>query len=642
MAGLNIPPTLGKVLYALLFNAVLPLLLLAWAHGVEGWVVLPVPPYPAVGVGLVVLGLAWMAFSMAVLRRDGGGLPMNAYPPPNLATRGPYAVMAHPIYVGAVVVSLGTSIWQQHAGGVWLITPALALGCVALVWGYERHDLEARFGPLPPAWLGPVAAGEGAPTARQRLSVWFNVFVPWVFFYESLVALGPAPDAVALELPGERGWPVWSWAELPYASAYLMAAASPWLARTASQLRAFQQRGWAAMLVVFPLHLTLPVAAWPRPITDVGPLAALLASERAYDTPAAAFPSFHAVWAILTAALLALRVGRAPAVAWAGLVLLSCVATGMHTVADVAAGLLVGVVLLRHKETYAGVLRLTQWVANSWQEWRLGPLRVINHGLYAGLGTAATVWMTLVLLGPTHRYAILFACLCGLVVAALWAQVIEGASGLMRPYGFYGGVLGIMVGALCAPWWGSNGWQVLAAYAVGAPVVQAFGRLRCLVQGCCHGSPTRASLGIRYHHPRSRVVRLAHLGDVPVHPTPLYSILWNIPVFLCTARLWGLGVPLPAVCGVYLVLTGLGRFVEEALRGEPQTPIHAGLRLYQWVALLTVVVGAVFTTLPGPTASPALHLDVGALGWALVAGGVVGAALGVDVPQSNARFSRLA
>jgi hypothetical protein len=92
---------------------------------------------------------------------------------------------------------------------------------------------------------------------------------------------------------------------------------------------------------------------------------------------------------------------------------------------------------------------------------------------------------------------------------------------------------------------------------------------------------------------------------------------------------------------MYLILTGLGRFVEEALRGEPQTPIVGGLRLYQWIAILSVVVGAVFTLLPsmGEAQPPQLSWLAPITGFGF--GVFTWIALGVDFPNSNKRFARL-
>jgi prolipoprotein diacylglyceryltransferase len=237
--------------------------------------------------------------------------------------------------------------------------------------------------------------------------------------------------------------------------------------------------------------------------------------------------------------------------------------------------------------------------------------------------------------------AALIAAMAGLVGAALWAQVIEGSPRLLRPYGYYGGLLGACAGALAAPLVGTDIWLVLGAYAVAGPFIQAAGRLRCLVQGCCHGSPAPSAVGIRYAHPRSRVCRLSDLGGKQVHPTQVYSILWNGVIALATARLWSVHAGLHVVGGVYLILNGAGRFVEEAYRGEPQTPVYGNLRLYQWVAIGSVLAGIAVTALGrgGPAPAPSVHVAAIALGLAF--GLLTWFALGVDFPRSSARFSRL-
>jgi membrane protein YdbS with pleckstrin-like domain len=93
---------------------------------------------------------------------------------------------------------------------------------------------------------------------------------------------------------------------------------------------------------------------------------------------------------------------------------------------------------------------------------------------------------------------------------------------------------------------------------------------------------------------------------------------------------------------VYLILNGLGRFVEEAYRGEPQTPIVWGLRLYQWTAIASVVLGAVLTTLTTDAVIPEPRWSWHAVAAAVVFGLITTVAVGVDVPDSNKRFSRLA
>ena len=109
------------------------------------------------------------------------------------------------------------------------------------------------------------------------------------------------------------------------------------------------------------------------------------------------------------------------------------------------------------------------------------------------------------------------------------------------------------------------------------------------------------------------------------------------------ARLWTLGASEGLIIGTYLVLAGLSRFVEESYRGEPQTPRVAGLRLYQWLAVFLVVVGGMATTvstLPVPVTGLSLAAPV--LGCSTVFALVCLFALGVDFPNSNRRFARLA
>jgi protein-S-isoprenylcysteine O-methyltransferase Ste14 len=280
-------------------------------------------------------------------------------------------------------------------------------------------------------------------------------------------------------------------------------------------------------------------------------------------------------------------------------------------------------------------------MANSWREWRMGPVRVMNHGLYAGLGAALGVAIAVWLAGRGTLWWIVGLALAAQAGAGLWAQLVEGSPQLLRPYGYFGSVVAVSLVCAAAGLAGQDAWTMVAAFAVGACVTQAAGRLRCLVQGCCHGRPVDAAWGLRYHHPRSRVVRLSGLENVPLHPTQLYSILWTLAVGAVLTVLWLCACPLPFIAGMYLLLVGLGRFVEEHLRGEPQTVCVGGLRLYQWLAMAFVLAGGALSAVAGPPAPAPEALP-------LVAFPVLAAltlhtwfVYGVDFPNSNRRFSRL-
>ena len=84
----------------------------------------------------------------------------------------------------------------------------------------------------------------------------------------------------------------------------------------------------------------------------------------------------------------------------------------------------------------------------------------------------------------------------------------------------------------------------------------------------------------------------------------------------------------------------VARFVEEAYRGEPLTRLIAGLRFYQWLAVVSVVWGAVVSSLPASAAAQLAFTGPG-LAWAAVFGLVAGAALGIDFPDVDRPLARL-
>ena len=106
----------GPVLYGLLFAVALPVLLVLWARGAAPDVGLPSLHAPVPGWIAAASGLALVVAAMLDLWRRGGGLPMNAFPPPRLVTGGAYAVVGHPIYVGFAIAVAGVAV---ATGSAW-------------------------------------------------------------------------------------------------------------------------------------------------------------------------------------------------------------------------------------------------------------------------------------------------------------------------------------------------------------------------------------------------------------------------------------------------------------------------------------------------------------------------------------------
>lgn len=630
------------MLYGVLFVILVPLALAAWAHAAAGSLNLPTLHSELWGATLTAFGIAIMTLAMASLWRYGGGLPMNAFPPPRFVHQNVYSLVPHPIYGGFLIACAGVAIFTGSASALWLITPAVALTCAALVLGYELPDLRQRFGPaLSSPWLPRDRPEE--PSLLERLRIYLVILLPWLTLFQLVGALGKAPGSIDTYLPFEARFPVLQTTELLYASTYVVVLLVPILIRSSSALRRFAQQGLVAMALIFPLYLILPIFVPPRAFEPTTAIGQLLQWERTPYSGTAAFPSFHVVWAFIAASALSdgSRSKKVLWRTWAALVALSCITTGMHSIADVLAGLVTYLIVVRIESIYKAILAVAERIANYWHEWRIGPIRIINHGGFAAAAMFFGIIMLDTLIGPAHRVIIISIFLGITIGAVMWAQWVEGSPALLRPLGYYGGVVGGILGAMSALYFHVSPWAVLAAVSLAAPILQGVGRLRCLVQGCCHGRPTHSVPGIRYTDPHSRVCRLANLSGVSVHATPVYSTLWNVVVELVLLRLLQLHAPCTLIVGAYLFLSSAGRFVEEAYRGEPQTASFCGLHLYQWITIVVSIAGAIITTIPSSPLPAVAPISLSSIFLALACAAITWFVAGIDFPESSRRFARL-
>ncbi len=658
----------GKIGYGVVFCLVLPALLWVWAGHARVGPAVPVVHWPVMGWALTVGSVGWILRAMWELWRIGGGLPMNAYPPERLVISGPFAVVRDPIYLGFVGVCAGVSIAVGSVGGVWVVTPAAALGCAALVWGYEREALRKRVGNAAGEveeeeasryrrdacatrlgrwrpWLSFATDENAAPGWGERWAGAVMVLGPWLVLYEGIGHVR-SQRVVSTWMGLDASWPVVGWTEAVYALAYVMAIAAPLLAARRADLRRWEISGVVAMAVGFWMYLSLPGITPPKGAVGGGVLRWMQEFERADGLEGrAAMPSFHVCWVMLAAAGIGTR-GRAWRIgAWAlaAGIAASCLTTGMHGIADVVAGAGLFLAAHFHGAIWRWLRRGSEVIANAWHERRFGPVRVlVAHALYAGGSALVGMLLCGVLLGEEWTGALAAVAIAGLVGGGVWGQVFEASGKLSRPFGYYGNVLGVWIG-ITAVWWGRGGaWPLVAALATAAPWVQGIGRLRCLVQGCCHGRGCAEGVGIRYVEPRSRVCALSDLGGRPVHATQLYSVLINVWIGGPLLRLWSAGAEASVIVGLYLLLSGLGRFVEESYRGEPQTAIIGGMRAYQWLAVVFVVAGAVVMCVPSQGVEVCGGIEWGGVMMGIAVAIVYGAAMGVDFPGVQRRLARLA
>ena len=142
-----------------------------------------------------------------------------------------------------------------------------------------------------------------------------------------------------------------------------------------------------------------------------------------------------------------------------------------------------------------------------------------------------------------------------------------------------GMIIGIIVAALIYMWVTRMRFSMLLsmgdALAVGAPLALAIARIGCTINGCCHGvSAPDLPWAVVYTHPDS----LATL-NVPVHPTTIYHLLWNLIVFAIVWRLRGKFKPEGSLFFFFLCILAVGDFGIRFLRTD--IPVLGWLRQAQ-------------------------------------------------------------
>ncbi len=573
---------LGKFLYGALFVVGLPLVLVYWSSVLDQSITWPVPnlPFVAVVSGLVGGGLILKA--MLDLYIYGHGLPMNAYPPKQLVTRGIYAWFAHPIYLGAVLLSLGLALWFRSSSGLYIVTPVLALMSLSLLFGYERLAMARLFGDslsqYRPLFSLPVSSEEKAAWTK-KIAMLIRIFLPWIVVGNLIDYARCAEGCTGLMT---RAWEIQNGMALLWTIPYLYTAVRLLIARSESNLRQAAIAGTMATALGTYLNLILPIFG---------------------------FNVIDPQWSLIIASIATV------------------------------------IVAVNYRAVGAKLQSLCEWVANSRRDWLFanGNFRIISHSLFSGFGAAVGLGIASYIIG--NSLAVLVCVVCVLIGGALFAQLSWGSKALLRPFGYWGGILGGISGTFLVYLL----FQIsFSQFALGtvlcAPFALAIGRWRCLVQGCCHGVVTNnKDLAIRVWQPQSRVVFMSGLKGVYILNTPLFSVLCSLLLGFLLWSMWlthNLNSWL--IIGMYAILTGIERFTEDAYRGETQTKMVRGLRENQWVAIVALIIGILITLIPTSLPSNTTGIiDLFSVAIALVAGLFAAFAMSMDFPKSNKRFSRL-
>lgn len=167
---------------------------------------------------------------------------------------------------------------------------------------------------------------------------------------------------------------------------------------------------------------------------------------------------------------------------------------------------------------------------------------------------------------------------------------------------YYGGLIGATIaGAIYIRWKKMPFWKTADVLAPSIALGSVFGRVGCLLNGCCYGKPTGLPWAVRfpngsYAWEQQYQQGLSGVGantpSLPVHPTEIYSGLLNLALYFFLAWLFRHKKFDGQIFSTYLICYAVTRSIVEYFRGDYSVlHYHLGLTPAQWVGVPTFIVG---------------------------------------------------
>jgi phosphatidylglycerol:prolipoprotein diacylglycerol transferase len=234
----------------------------------------------------------------------------------------------------------------------------------------------------------------------------------------------------------------------------------------------------------------------------------------------------------------------------------------------------------------------------------LGPFTLYSYGALISIGFLLGMLMAVRRarkrgLNPDYAFNLaLLVLIAGFAGAKILYFIVEYKSiagdplsilDLRSGFVVYGGIIGgyIAAYAYCRRK-GVRFFQYADLLLPSVALAQGFGRLGCLMAGCCYGLETSGPLGIKFPHGA-----LAPSG-VALYPTQIMSSAGDFAICLALLLLARKRRPEGLVSALYLLLYGAGRFAVEFFRGDPRGSVYF-LSVSQFISIFIVIGGiAVF------------------------------------------------
>lgn len=161
---------------------------------------------------------------------------------------------------------------------------------------------------------------------------------------------------------------------------------------------------------------------------------------------------------------------------------------------------------------------------------------------------------------------------------------------LLEGFVIYGALIGGFIGiVLYCHIWKMNLLSYLDLALPSVALAQGFGRIGCLLAGCCYGQETDSVFAITFHNSAYAP------NGVPLIPTQIISSgldFLHFFILLYFVKKWKKHDG--QVTGLFFMLYSAGRFVLEYFRGDLERGSVGVLSTSQFIAIFMFVSGAVF------------------------------------------------
>ena len=157
---------------------------------------------------------------------------------------------------------------------------------------------------------------------------------------------------------------------------------------------------------------------------------------------------------------------------------------------------------------------------------------------------------------------------------------------------YYGGLIGASVaGIIYLAWKKLPVWKIADILAPSIALGSVFGRIGCLLNGCCYGRACDLPWAI--HFPADHETHGA-----AVHPTEIYDALLNLVLYVFLTWLFSRKKFDGQIIATYLIIYAVFRSTAESFRGDyPTDHVHAGLTSAQLVSVPIFVTGIILAVI---------------------------------------------